>query len=322
MSRAQTKSHPTEPVHLKAGNGSTVYTDYDPLNPPPHPGPGYTRFVCLSDTHSATFDVPDGDVLLHSGDLTQLGSYDELEVTMEWLEQLTHPVKIIIAGNHDLPLDNDDGWYDNNWHRFSRRRNSDKQVGQDAARIRQLVSEIPGIVYLQDQQHTFRVREGGREWTVYGSPWQPWFYDWAFNYTEDEAQDIVSRIPEVDILLTHGPPHNLLDCAIGDKHVGCPALLSHLSRMQKPPLLHCFGHIHEARGALAHVWESSPIASDESGREQPIQEVSGSEAGLSARDIRETIMVNAANTPLKRSDICGGPGHQPMIVDILDSTQR
>lgn len=43
---------------------------------------GHIRFVCLSDTH--TFDecfqnVPDGDVLLHSGDFTNVGSTKEIE---------------------------------------------------------------------------------------------------------------------------------------------------------------------------------------------------------------------------------------------------
>ncbi|KAF9223471.1 Metallo-dependent phosphatase [Gyrodon lividus] len=319
MAQPQTNRYPTAPVHLKARNGAvTVYTEYDPFNPPPHPGPGYTRFVCLSDTHSATFKVPAGDVLLHSGDLSKHGSYDEFEVTMEWLEQLTHPVKIIIAGNHDLPLDNDGGWYDNNWHRFTHWHRTDKQ---DSAEIRKLVSKISGIVYLQDQQHVFRVHDGGREWTVYGSPWQPLFYNWAFNYTEDQAQDIVSKIPEVDILLTHGPPRNVLDRAIGNRHVGCPALLSHISKMQNPPLLHCFGHIHEARGALVHVWDSRPVPVEETGGE-PLIEEAGGESGLSAHDIKETLMVNAANMPLKGAGVCGGPGHQPVIVDILDLAQR
>lgn len=27
-----------------------------------------------------------------------------------------------------------------------------------------------GIVYLQDERYEFRVREGGRMWSVYGSP--------------------------------------------------------------------------------------------------------------------------------------------------------
>jgi len=46
--------------------------------------------------------VPDGDVLLHAGDLTELGRLAEMERVMEWLCALPHPVKIIIGGNHDV----------------------------------------------------------------------------------------------------------------------------------------------------------------------------------------------------------------------------
>lgn len=65
--------------------------------PSPKPGENWTRFVLLSDTHTCTFPVPDGDVLLHTGDLTQMGTLKELETTMEWLYALPHPVKMYIS---------------------------------------------------------------------------------------------------------------------------------------------------------------------------------------------------------------------------------
>lgn len=35
---------------------------------------GMIRFVCISDTHTRDqFNVPDGDVLLHAGDFTNVG---------------------------------------------------------------------------------------------------------------------------------------------------------------------------------------------------------------------------------------------------------
>jgi 3',5'-cyclic AMP phosphodiesterase CpdA len=54
----------------------------------------WTRFVLLSDTHARTCAVPDGDVLVHTGDLTQMGTLKELRTTMEWLYTLPHPVKM------------------------------------------------------------------------------------------------------------------------------------------------------------------------------------------------------------------------------------
>lgn len=45
-----------------------IHSSYDLESVPPKPSTGvWTRFVCISDTHEHTFEVPHGDVLLHSG---------------------------------------------------------------------------------------------------------------------------------------------------------------------------------------------------------------------------------------------------------------
>lgn len=79
---------PTEIIHLEYAS------DWSDLPPVPTDGT-WTRFVCISDTHSHTFPVPPGDVLLHSGDLTGTGTLDGFKRTMEWLYQLPHKRKII-----------------------------------------------------------------------------------------------------------------------------------------------------------------------------------------------------------------------------------
>lgn len=312
------ESDEISPATLQEGfhtPSAKVHISYDSENPPAHPGANWTRFVCISDTHSRTFSVPSGDVLLHSGDLSRLGREDEIRVTIEWLRGLDHGVKIIIAGNHDLPLHED--WYENGYYGFHNKKES-------STAIRNLVDNEAnrdrGLIYLQDKLYTFRTKEGGREWSVYGSPWQPYFGGWAFNYMPEEAANLVATIPEVDILLTHGPPYKVLDTTFSKIHAGCPELLAHLSKMQSPPLLHVFGHIHEARGAVRYPW-SQGADEGPSNVEDTTPPVSG---------VRETIMVNAANQPLGRQAIgpggqripCGGPGFQPIIVDLLDSAMR
>lgn len=57
-----------------------------------------TRFVCISDTHNNTPKLPPGDVLIHAGDLTNQGSYDELERSVAWLEKAPFEVKVVVAG--------------------------------------------------------------------------------------------------------------------------------------------------------------------------------------------------------------------------------
>jgi hypothetical protein len=62
---------------------------------PPHPGPQWTRFVCISDNHSQTsYDLPPGDVLLHAGDLSSWGYPEQVMETLNWIEKLDYPVKM------------------------------------------------------------------------------------------------------------------------------------------------------------------------------------------------------------------------------------
>ncbi len=62
-----------------------------------------TRFVCISDTHNASpggaFKLPKGDVLIHAGDMTNQGTFSELQKALFWLEEADFEVKIVIAGN-------------------------------------------------------------------------------------------------------------------------------------------------------------------------------------------------------------------------------
>lgn len=58
------------------GPGYKVYQGYDdPEDLPPKPnfGDKWTRFVCISDTHTRAFQLPFGDDLIHAGDLTTRG---------------------------------------------------------------------------------------------------------------------------------------------------------------------------------------------------------------------------------------------------------
>ncbi|KAJ7154659.1 Metallo-dependent phosphatase-like protein [Mycena filopes] len=239
---------------------SVVQLEYPPdTGPLPKPAAAngdaaqWTRFVLLSDTHGRTCDVPDGDVLLHTGDLTEWGTLNELEKTMEWLCALPHRVKIIIAGNHDSNIHRE--WYEPVWKELRLHRSNDAPEPVEA------VLELLGgsravaanIVYLQDEVYKFKARDGGKEWSVYGSPWTPYWGDWAFGYNKEDGAALCGEFPQADILLTHGPPRNILDLTINKERAGCAALAAELPRLK--PKLHVFGHIHEARGAHLHRWK-------------------------------------------------------------------
>ena len=89
---------------------------------------------------------------------------------------------------------------------------------------------------------------------IWGSPWQPWFHDWAFNLRRGPEIDAKwKRIPEgIDVLVTHGPPAGFGDRCHDGELVGCADLLRHVDRVK--PRLHLFGHIHEDRGE----WQRGP----------------------------------------------------------------
>ena len=68
------------------------------------------KIVCISDTHGKTDEenfpqIPDGDILVHAGDITRNGNVDDISKFNAWLGTLPHQYKIVIAGNHDKMLD-------------------------------------------------------------------------------------------------------------------------------------------------------------------------------------------------------------------------
>ena len=92
------------PHHRLRSLASTLHS----LHPPgPLPTPPYNHIsvVCISDTHNTQPYIPAGDLLLHAGDLSNWGTFAEIQAQLTWLSQQPHRYKIVIAGNHDLLLD-------------------------------------------------------------------------------------------------------------------------------------------------------------------------------------------------------------------------
>lgn len=177
------------------------------------------RIVAMADTHlfHRELSVPDGDVLIHAGDLCRGGHLRELAIALDWLAELPHRDKIVVAGNHD--------WA------FARER---------TAALRLMP---PGAHYLEDSGVTLG---GVRFW---GSPWQPEFHDWAFNLPRGEPlREMWALIPDdTNVLVTHGPPAGIGDRCSVDRREGCADLLLRVKAVR--PALHLFGHIHEDGGA-------------------------------------------------------------------------
>ena len=70
-----------------------------------------TRITFISDTHTKhnqiTNDLPGGDILCHSGDISSMGYRGEIESFCKWFDAIdNYNHKIFIAGNHDWGFQN------------------------------------------------------------------------------------------------------------------------------------------------------------------------------------------------------------------------
>ncbi len=182
------------------------------------------RIVAISDMHGQLpRSLPECDLLLIAGDITPIvnhtldfqRSWLDTEFR-DWLKQVPARKIIGVAGNHDFIFE----------------------------RMPEAVPQGLPWTYLQDSGVSW---EGVHIW---GTPWQPWFFDWAFNGYPEQLQKQWELIPKnTDILVVHGPPRGYGDGvpeADGMRRCGCPHLLETIKQIQ--PRLVVFGHIHEGRG--------------------------------------------------------------------------
>jgi len=170
--------------------------------------------------------VPSGDVLIHAGDATYRGLEKEVKNFGRWFRQLPHQHKIFVAGNHDRVFE-DDPIKARKWF-FEE----------------PVLNELGTTYYLQDSGCNVKV--GDLEIGIWGSPWQLFFCDWAFNLrTEEELNIYWDMIPVtgIDILVVHGPPNGLTDLVQRGENVGSTTLRKRIEEI-KPKLVVC-GHIHE-----------------------------------------------------------------------------
>jgi predicted phosphodiesterase len=190
------------------------------------------KITFISDTHTLhnELELPGGDILIHAGDIMNSG-YDQTEIVdfCKWFAVQKYNTLIFIAGNHDRRFENH---------------------LEDTNKIIKLFKRIH---YLQDEELIVG-NDGKIESSVkiYGSPWQPEFYNWAFNLPRggEELKTIWEAIPEeTDILITHGPPQDHLDVSgspYNEPHLGCEVLRARVDEIK--PKIHVFGHIHGGHG--------------------------------------------------------------------------
>ena len=188
------------------------------------------KILCISDTHTQHKLIPTRfienadngiDTIVHAGDVSGRGYKGEITDFLKWYDKLNFKNKILIAGNHDFFFE--------------------EGKPEDIAAM---LAEYPNITYLNDSGIEI---DGVKFW---GSPVQPWFYNWAFNRKGTDICKHWDMIPnDTHVLLTHGPVKGYLDMTQRGKPVGCPYLLEKITQMSNLKL-HVCGHIHEAYGRM------------------------------------------------------------------------
>ena len=184
----------------------------------------------ISDTHGKhnqiTQDLPGGNLIIHAGDISSMGHQHEVQQFCKWFNNVeNYDHKIFIAGNHDWGFQN----------------NTEK--------IMEVVNSYKTVNYIQDE--TIQVNNDDKMINVYGSPWQPEFYNWAFNLPKNGTELAAkwAAIPDnTAILITHGPAFGVLDTVAGKMwdNLGCQLLTNKIKTIK--PKIHVCGHIHSGYG--------------------------------------------------------------------------
>ena len=180
----------------------------------------------ISDTHNLHEElrIPQGiDAVIHCGDESESMDLAKNERQsrefFRWFSTLRIEHKIFVPGNHSTAIE------------------------QGLIRPQ----EYPSIRFLIHQQTQLG------DLLVFGTPYTPRFFDWAFMRDRKDLDAVWQTIPDqVDILISHGPPKGFLDrtrdmASHKRIHVGSQSLTRHVQERIKPRV-HAFGHIHDEMG--------------------------------------------------------------------------
>ena len=204
---------------------------------------------CISDFHGNYPELEGGDLLIVAGDLTARDTEDEYAAFDEWLWQQNYKKIIIIAGNHDNGL------------QYPERIFRDGVLWTKGDYLCDSGTEFSyNIDGFPEEDEKF-LPNGKRTLKIWGSPWTKRFkgmnpHCMAFTCeTEEELAEKWATIPnDIDILVTHSPPHGILDELVEEGyHVGSMALQNVVRRIR--PKLHVFGHVHESYGMCRPILE-------------------------------------------------------------------
>ena len=188
---------------------------------------------CVGCLHGARPNLEGGDLLIITGDLTARDTEFEHALFDEWLDEQKYKKKIVIAGNHDNYIQEKGYW-----------------------------------IYYDDSKPSKYLEDSGTEFEglkIWGSPWTnqfPGINPKCCAFTRPFMESLDDRwnmIPDVDILVTHGPPFGVLDQVSTEFNasVGSMGLLKAVK--ERKLKLHVFSHIHDQGGKTMKIGDTTFI---------------------------------------------------------------
>lgn len=186
------------------------------------------RIVATSDTHFP-FDnslIPDGDVLIHAGDLMYKGTPDEWDALVQSLAALPHKTKLYVPGNHDYFTEHYAGLA-----RSDLRRRANVRIlsgGLETAKVGNSFISVLSVPYVT----------GLNGWAYCVAE------DWLYDYIKNHAN---AYYPRLDFVVSHSPPYRILDQE-GKNNYGAWAMNKWFYETDNKPRHWICGHIHESYG--------------------------------------------------------------------------
>lgn len=158
-----------------------------------HKGGFFLSNVCSS--YSSAYEIPCGDILVHSGDfdwskhsggIFRSDNFEEIiQLMNDFFDRFPHKVKLFVAGNHEISL--------------------------DGKKLQAVQARLISAVYLYNSSYTY---EGIH---FYGAPYTPFRLMTnarGFICTSRKIAAHWRDIPsKTDVLITHTPPYGILDLA-------------------------------------------------------------------------------------------------------------
>lgn len=177
------------------------------------------KICIMSDNHCSKIKtIQPVDIVIHCGDYGLSGTMNETADFLKQYSQLDAKYKLFVPGNHD------------------------RLIYSSPETAKRLFEYYKVELLIDSLFEADNIR-------LYGFPWSKQFLGWAFMFNDKskEMEDKIKLIPEnIDILISHGPPFNILDRNIQSINCGSESILDWV--ILNKPKYHIFGHIHEGVG--------------------------------------------------------------------------